>query len=342
MDVTKIVKLALQEYHSDKFQEALKLFKKALTKTNNKVDKATLYRNIGLCHYSMLNFAASEISFKKAVELAYHYANWELCLSQLQMGKKEGVDLYSFRYFGDRNTFPNLPIKKINTIEDIQLANKILVLNEQGFGDEIFFSRGLKLLKDKKFNYQVYPEMLELFKNTFTGNFFTERSLSKDFVFEHDYWIPSGDLFKLLTLSGDWSELKIKSEIGKKNRVGICFSSNPKAIIANKKSVNYEQLKSILLKFDLHYVSLQYGLEIDFAENPKIDNFWNTKKVIDDLDLVITVDTAVANLAAAMNKKVILLINKHLDWRWILNFWSGDIQKCRLDELENKLKYYMD
>lgn len=336
--LAKIVKNGLEEYHKDKFDQALILFKKALQKTTNNREKGIIYRNIGLCHYSLKNWSASEISFRKSVELGHELAQWELCLSLLQNGNIDGMQLYSSRYFGEKNTFPDLPIKKITTLEQIQKADKILVLNEQGFGDEILFSRGLKLLANKQFSWQVYPEMLELFNNSFSGNFFSERTLTKKFVFEHDYWIPNGDLFKILTLSGDYNHIPIETKKGNKNRVGICFSSNPKSTIAQKKSVDYNQLKKILLNFDhLNWVSLQFGFDIEFAENFDIVNFWNTKEIIDQLDLVITVDTAVANLAAAMNKKIILLINDYIDWRWKLNLWQGDIQFSKIDELQQKL-----
>lgn len=342
MDLAKIVKLGLEEYHKDKFDAALKLFKKALPKATNNRDKGIIYRNIGLCHYSQNNWTAAQLNFKKSVELGHQIAQWELCLSLLQSGDPDGMKLYSSRYIGDKNTFPDLPIKKITTLEDIQKANKILVLNEQGFGDEILFSRGLKLLEGKEFSYQVYPEMLELFKDSFSGNFFHERTLTSKFVLDHDYWIPNGDLFKMVTLSGDYSHVPIsKNEMGKKGHVGICFSSNPKSTIAQKKSVHYDVLKKIVSNFhNINWVSLQYGFHLDFAENPVFENFLDTKRVIDQLDLVITVDTAVANLAAAMNKKIILLINDYIDWRWELGLWQGDIQMCTIEELEQKLEAY--
>lgn len=342
MDLAKIVKLGLEEYHKDKFDQALILFKKALQKTTNNREKGIIYRNIGLCHYSLKNWSASEISFRKSVELGHELAQWELCLSLLQKGNIDGIQLYSSRYFGEKNTFPDLPIKKITTLEQIQKADKILVLNEQGFGDEILFSRGLKLLEGKDFSWQVYPEMLELFKDSFSGNFFDQRTLTSKFVLDHDWWIPNGDLFKMITLSGDYSHLPIsKIEKGKKGHVGICFSSNPKSTIAQKKSVDYDVLKKIVSNFNnINWVSLQYGFHLDFAENPVIENFLDTKRVIDQLDLVITVDTAIANLAAAMNKKIILLINDYIDWRWKLGLWQGDIQMCTIEELKQKLEAY--
>jgi ADP-heptose:LPS heptosyltransferase len=49
---------------------------------------------------------------------------------------------------------------------------------------------------------------------------------------------------------------------------------------------------------------------------PVLHGFGDTALLIDQLDLVITVDTAVAHLAGAMAKRVWVLLNYLPDWRW--------------------------
>lgn len=46
--------------------------------------------------------------------------------------------MYKYRYYGERKSFPNLPIKQILNLSEAE-GKKVLVLNEQGYGDEILF-----------------------------------------------------------------------------------------------------------------------------------------------------------------------------------------------------------
>ena len=52
--------------------------------------------------------------------------------------------------------------------------------------------------------------------------------------------------------------------------------------------------------------------------SPEIEDMADTAALVANLDLVITVDTAVAHLAGALAKPVWLLLPLAPDWRWLI------------------------
>ena len=55
---------------------------------------------------------------------------------------------------------------------------------------------------------------------------------------------------------------------------------------------------------------------IFLGENQKWENFDDTSAIIDNLDVMISVDTSLTHLAGSMGKKTYLLLSKPADWRW--------------------------
>jgi hypothetical protein len=56
-----------------------------------------------------------------------------------------------------------------------------------------------------------------------------------------------------------------------------------------------------------------------FSLGPEIRDFADTMAVIEALDLVVTVDTAIAHLAGAMGKPAWVMLAYAPDWRWLLD-----------------------
>ena len=66
---------------------------------------------------------------------------------------------------------------------------------------------------------------------------------------------------------------------------------------------------------------------------PTLNDFADTAALIETLDQVITIDTAVAHLAGALAKPTTLLLHANADWRWLQGRsdspWYPTVRICR-------------
>ena len=78
-----------------------------------------------------------------------------------------------------------------------------------------------------------------------------------------------------------------------------------------------------------------------FLYDSKISNFFDTSSLINELDLVITIDTSIAHLSAAMGKRTWILLPNKADSRRLLNrkdsIWYDNVRLFR-----QKLDYNWD
>jgi Flp pilus assembly protein TadD len=105
-------------------------------------------------------------------------------------------------------------------------------------------------------------------------------------------------------------------------RVGVAWAGKPTNLADHKRSIAPERLAPLFEAPAVQFVSLQKdgpppdGLPLtDFM--PEMEDFADTAALIANLDLVISVDTAVAHLAAALGKPVWLLDRFDACWRWL-------------------------
>jgi tetratricopeptide (TPR) repeat protein len=294
----------------------------------------------------------------EALELAKNYyedkheIDWNLGSIYLRNGLFEkGWEKYESR-LKIKGWFQHTNIKpQWNGCQDIR--NKtILIQSEQGLGDTIQFCRYLKYVKSLgcKVIFIVQKELLQLLKNLEGADSILTKD---DSIPEHDYYcyllslpfifrttektIPSGSQYiksdKELNLY--W---KAKTPKNKKLKVGIVWSG---AINANRPSeYNRNRQRNIPIEYllyfkslDIDLYSLQKGAEAEnqlkdlLEKNPdlKINNpmqsivdFTDTAALIENLDLIVSVDTSTAHLSAALGKETWLLNRFDTCWRWML------------------------
>lgn len=308
------VEKAIELYHQDRFLESMSILKKQLSSSYNLEALSTIYYNIGLCNYSLSKFEASEKNFIKSIESG-GTCQWELFLSLAQSKRiEESKKYWKFRCEGKRKSYPDLPIKRLKKLEK---GGKLLVLNEQGFGDEIMFARQIKKLSEnfEEVYYQVYEETLPFFifyhryENVY---FFTERVLESDFVISKDFFCLSGDLF--LDLMEEDYLLNKYEDVEEEFDIGFCWEANSKSPNTKSRSVVGEKFENIFSGKKV--LSLQYGKKLEFTDYIESDNFLELSNKILKCKEIWTVDTSVAHLSLVLGKKVNLIYKDYLDWRW--------------------------
>ena len=114
-----------------------------------------------------------------------------------------------------------------------------------------------------------------------------------------------------------------------KPRIGLVWAGTKDYVADRDRSLTFEQLVPLLDVVGCDFFSLQKGDEAvgqlrdsawcdrvaDFTD--EIDDFYDTAALIENLDLVISVDTSVLHLAGALGKPVWLMNRYNTCWRWL-------------------------
>jgi tetratricopeptide (TPR) repeat protein len=320
-DMKKIHKRALKEYNNNNFKKALSLYLEVYPHTYS-TTKNCIEHAIGLCYYSMNDYATAEMWYDKAIkEPKLQEVVFDKALSMLHQSNINGFDYYHGRYLSDNITsvrFPDLPLPKVRSMDGLK-NKKILVLNEQGFGDELMFSLTHETLNE--YCQEAYVQVYEQLKSYFDTNtydkitYFTDRNFDINFVKKFDCWMPIGDLFALCVKN---KSLKYKNIETTNEIIGICTSGNPKSPIFHDKKIDENKLKHLAD----NGVNLNPLVKSKIFKNPTINDFKDTYELLKKCKYVVSTDTAVANFAGLLNIPVYLVYKDYLDWRWKNNIFN--------------------
>jgi Glycosyltransferase family 9 (heptosyltransferase)/Tetratricopeptide repeat len=127
-----------------------------------------------------------------------------------------------------------------------------------------------------------------------------------------------------------WTERLRRLAPGTQKRIGIVWAGRPTHNNDRRRSSKLADFAPIAALPGVALVSLQKGPSADqagryFGRAPLINigaevkDYTDTMALLECLDLVVTVDTSVGHLAAAMGKPVWILLATSPDWRWLLN-----------------------
>lgn len=254
------------------------------------------------------------------------------CIDALEAGYwQTGMELYSWRYHPKRSNISKVKFTALPLpfIERGSLARfkgkKVLVINEQGFGDEIMFFRSMHYLMEvaQSIAWMAYPETVELLKLNAPPQvqFLTGRSLDKEYLSQFDCWTTSGTLFSIIGQKAP-PLLKHYFTTGQHiepepDTVGVCWMANAASPNKALRSVDITKLESLLDDAKC-ITSLTMGAQEPswMQPCPPFADFLETAKFIQGLSTVLTIDTGVAHVAGALGKSTLLMVKDHFDWRW--------------------------
>jgi tetratricopeptide (TPR) repeat protein len=258
-----------------------------------------------------------------------------------------------FRLPSLRGTLRKILPDPLPTLSDLE-GQRVLVYHEQGLGDVLQFCRYVPLLIDHgaHVTLDVQAGLVELLQTLGDAVCVVSGVDLKHQAFDLVIPIMSlPSLFRtqvetipksmpyLRALTDPTQGWRARLASHRKPLIGLVWSGgfridHPELWSINeRRNIRLEQLER-LREVNATFVSLQkgeYGVEqhrrlkdacwsgpelLDFTE--ELDSFADTAALIENLDLVIAVDTSTAHLAGAMDKELWLLNRFDTCWRWFV------------------------
>jgi tetratricopeptide (TPR) repeat protein len=344
----------------NRFDEAVASYDRAI---ELKSDYAKAYSNRGNALKDLNLIEQAVASYDRAIQLSAGYAEayWNKSLALLTNGEFDlGWQLYEWRSKNEETSKHKRNFSQPLWLgqEDIE-GQTILLHAEQGIGDAIQFSRYAALVKAR--GARVLMEVHHALHGLFEEMDGVDELFSKgEALPAFDYHCPLLSLplaFKTMLSSIPSSSpyLACKTEkydewaqsLGerKRPRVGLVWSGSHEHQNDHNRTVALKNMLALLPQ-EFEYVSLQKELrdvdkEVLAASTIKhygedLRDFSDTAALCELMDVVVSVDTSVAHLAAAIGKATWVLLPFAPDWRWLLDRqdspWYASVKLYRQDQ----------
>ena len=336
-----------------KQEKALSCFYKAII---IKPDLISVYNNLSTELLLMNDLLTSEIIIKKALVIAPDFADAHnnLAMTLLTLGRfEEGWPLYEWRWEISPLSEAKRKYFQPEWRGEPSLQRRLLIYAEQGFGDSLQFCRYATLVARMGWIVilEVPQPLVSLMQSlegpavvVATGDHLPDfdyhcAMMSLPLIFKTTLEsIPKFDyyLYPRPEIIQKWKE-KLSSYPSYRLKVGLAWAGNPRlsspqlSIIDQRRSIDPNLLTALFDYDDILFVSLQKdpgqkeGFEAIMKGNNRIDlmsqcdNFEDSAALITQLDLVISVDTAIVHLASAIGQSVWMLDRYDSCWRWLKN-----------------------
>jgi len=180
-----------------------------------------------------------------------------------------------------------------------EAVGSLVVLPEQGFGDQLLFARWLPDLRRRGIRVTlVTPPALAALLAPLADEVIPVDGAVR--IPPHDAWAYAGSL---PWLTGVPPAAACLPGGGGGSGVGLMLRGGP----------DFDGIRSLSPEAAARLASLGRSVHPD---DTGATDFKATATTLADLDLVISIDTSVAALAAAMGKPVWVMLRREADWRW--------------------------
>ncbi len=309
---------------------------------------ATAHNNLALLCKAQGRVRDALHHYQQAVTLRpdYAQAQWNLALMLLLTGQFEaGWEKFQWRRLAELDAITECQSQLPPTWDGTPFRNqRLLIRTEQGLGDNLQFIRYLPQVKrlGGSVTVETLPPLIDLFSQIREIDVLIESQSESQHPCDHDLIAYIMDLPAILKttlktlpvdvpyLYADITKVNAwqKKLITPKFKIGVAWAGSREHANDNNRSCALEDFVPLTDYPDVQLYSLQKGdHEQDlFRHNhlpiinlgPDLHSLADTAAVIDQLDLVISVDTAVLHLTGALGKPAWALIPFAPDWRWML------------------------
>lgn len=345
VDIEQIIAQGNTYREQNQPEQALRCYAEVFTQNHNHAGAWNNYGNV-LREMGYPERALPFLQHCLAIDPNHTTARFNLSVALLLMGDYErGWPAYESRWQFEHlaGALPNFTQPRW-TGQDIK-DKTILLIGEQGLGDTIQFCRYCLAVADKgaKVVVAVPGQMVSMFT---PNNIVTQVVAFGDSLPAFDFWAPMMSLPGIFNqrinnlyaplhyihsdgaLTAAWKE-----KLGKKLRlrIGFSWSGRRDTWINKHKSVPFDKICDLIQRAPQHqWINLQIDATAEESaalEKLGVDLYpgsitcmADTSALIENLDVVVSVDTAVSHLAAAMARPTWIMLNHFAtDWRWLLN-----------------------
>jgi Flp pilus assembly protein TadD len=341
---------ALRELHRPR--EAESAYRRALAL---KADYAEAYSNLGNALKALRRLEEAEQSYRAAIKLNPALARAGLNYSLLQLLRGDyaaGFSLYENRFEGGNTLEIGADRDLLGELKDVPRwqgqhleGRALLVWTEQGLGDSLMTMRYLPLLKDRGVGHLIVycDASLVRIMQTIAG---VDEVVSREHpvpmeAFHCHCPIMSLPLLfntRLETIPGEMPYLRVPDGLRRtwadrlanvaSPRIGLVWAGGKSTLSDSRRSVHLQRFAPLCEITGINFLSLQKGAEAHQLKQVRwimpdwmgeCGDLLDTAALVDQLDLVISVDTSIAHLAGAMGKPVWLLNRFESEWRWMLD-----------------------